>query len=179
MVDPVVTSRFNEIYDSAYKPVVSFITARCRGTADIGDITQETFMELYRILSKRGADYPQNGKAMALKIARQKLARHYSLMERLRNIVPLIVENEDDDEMLLSDMEADAFLVEDFAVDRMTLESARQLLKQKPEDVKKIFYLFYDVDLTIAEIAKELSISESNVKHKLYRTLKEFRDLLQ
>jgi DNA-directed RNA polymerase specialized sigma24 family protein len=36
----------------------------------------------------------------------------------------------------------------------------------------------YDVDLTIVEIAEVLSISESSVKNKLYRTLKEIRKLL-
>jgi RNA polymerase sigma-70 factor (ECF subfamily) len=179
MVDQVVTSRFNEIYDSTYKAAVSLITAKCNNTADISDIVQETYMELYRLLCKRGADYVLNGKAMVMKIAKQKLARHYSLMERLRFFVPMTVKNEDGDEVILSDLEAESFLTEDFTVDRMTVESAQQIIRQKPEDVKKIFYLFYDVDLTIAEIAKELSMSESNVKHKLYRTLKELRNLLQ
>ena len=44
--------------------------------------------------------------------------------------------------------------------------------------MKKVFYLFYDVGQTIPEIARALSMSESNVKHKLYRTLKELQTLL-
>jgi RNA polymerase sigma-70 factor (ECF subfamily) len=58
------------------------------------------------------------------------------------------------------------------------LDSAGQFLTTKPEDVQKIFYLMYDVGLSISEIAQALSISESNVKNKLYRTLKELRNLL-
>jgi DNA-directed RNA polymerase specialized sigma24 family protein len=45
--------------------------------------------------------------------------------------------------------------------------------------VKKVFALFYEADLSIAKIAENLSISESNVKHKLYRTLKEIRSILE
>jgi RNA polymerase sigma-70 factor (ECF subfamily) len=69
-------------------------------------------------------------------------------------------------------------LTEDFAVNQILLETAQRFILQKPEDVKKVFYLFYNVGLTIPEIAKELSISESGVKNKLYRTLKELRNLI-
>ncbi|MDR0197283.1 MAG: RNA polymerase sigma factor [Oscillospiraceae bacterium] len=179
MTDSAIVSRFNEIYDSTYKPVVAFITAKCGNTADICDISQETYMEIYRLLCRRGASCVRNPKALALKIARQKLARYYSFRERARIFVPLFSESEDGGEIALSDFEAAAFLTEDFTVDKMTVESAKAIIGQKPRDVRKVFYLFYDVGLTIAEIAKEMSVSESNVKHKLYRTLKEIRALLE
>lgn len=38
---------------------------------------------MYRVLFKRGADYLINEKAFVLRLARQKLARYYSLLERL------------------------------------------------------------------------------------------------
>jgi DNA-directed RNA polymerase specialized sigma24 family protein len=71
-----------------------------------------------------------------------------------------------------------AFMTEDFIINKMMIDSARQYIMKKPQDVKKVFYLFYDDGLTITEIAKELFMSESNVKNKLYRTLKELRELL-
>lgn len=42
-------------------------------------------------------------------------------------------------------------------------------------DIRKIFYLYYSLELTIAEIAVELEMTESNIKNKLYRTLAELR----
>jgi RNA polymerase sigma-70 factor (ECF subfamily) len=179
MVDPSITSRFNEIYDSTYKVVLSFITARCRHTADISDIAQETYMELYKLLCKRGVDYVQNEYAITLKIAKHKLYRHYTLMERLRLFVPLTSTNEDGDEISIADLEAEACSTEDLVVNQILIDNARQFLRQKPEDVKKIFNLFYDIGLSIPEIAQTLSMSQSNVKHKLYRTLKELRTQLQ
>jgi RNA polymerase sigma-70 factor (ECF subfamily) len=179
MSNPNVASRFGEIYDSTNKAVLAFITSKCGRTADISDIFQDTYMELYKILINRGENYIENEKAFMLKIAKRKVARYYSLLERMRIFVSMSTTNEDGDEVDLSDFQADAFLAEDFSVNHVLLDTVRQFLESKPEDVQKAFYLMYDVELTIPEIAKELGISESNVKNKLYRTLKEIRNLLK
>jgi len=179
MVDPNITSRFNEIYDSTYKDVLAFVTVKCGNTADISDIVQDTYMELYQLLNKRGVDYIRNNKAIVLRIAKQKISRYYSLMEKLRLFVPMFIHSDDGKEIPLSDLEAEAFLTEDFMVDHIMLENARELIKNKPEDVRKVFFLFYDAGQSIPQIAKALSMSESGVKNKLYRTLKELRTLLQ
>ena len=93
--------------------------------------------------------------------------------------VPMKVTTDEGDELDIADFEADGFLVEDFTVNQILLNDVRRFIEQKPQDVKKVFYLFYDVGHTIPEIAQLLSMSESNVKHKLYRTLKELRALLK
>jgi len=179
MAGPNITSRFNEIYEVTNKAVLSYVTAKCCNTSDIQDIVQDTYVELYQIIEKRGVDYIKNEKALCLRIARQKLSRYYSLVERLKMFVPITITNKDGEEVEASSFEADSFLTEDFAVNQILIEEVRRFIAQKPQDVKKVFYLFYDVGHTIPEIAQLLSMSESNVKHKLYRTLKELRTLLQ
>jgi RNA polymerase sigma-70 factor (ECF subfamily) len=173
-----VTERFNEIYDGTNKAVLGFVTAKCGNTADIQDIMQDTYMEVYRILLKRGADYAREPQALVLRIARQKLSRYYTLAQRLKAVIPLNAAGADGEEIDISDLEAvsDAFLTEDFVANKLLLEEVRALIHAKPQDVKKVFYLFYDVGLTIPQIAETLAMSESNVKHKLYRTLKELRE---
>ncbi|NLZ56187.1 MAG: sigma-70 family RNA polymerase sigma factor [Clostridiaceae bacterium] len=178
MSNPNIASRFDEIYNSTNRAVLAFITAKCARTADINDIYQDTYMELYQVLRKRGVDYVTNEKALVLRIAKRKVARYYSLLERMRIFVSTNVVNEDGEEFELTDLEADAFLTEDFVVNQDLLESAKQLIQSKSEEIQKVFYLKYDVDLTISEIAQALSMSESNVKNKLYRTLRELRNLL-
>ncbi|MCL1866456.1 MAG: sigma-70 family RNA polymerase sigma factor [Oscillospiraceae bacterium] len=176
-----VTSRFNEIYDSTHKTVLAFVTAKCRNTADIADIVQDTYVEVYLILRKRGTDYIKNAATLTLRIARQKLSRYYALTERMKMFVPMTVVNADGGETDLSELsafEADSFLTEDFVVNKSVLDEVREFVRGKPQDVKKVFYLFYDLEQTIPQIAKSLSMSESNVKHKLYRTLKEIREKL-
>ena len=178
MSNPNIASRFDDIYNSTNKAVLAFITAKCGRIADVGDVFQETYIELYKILNKRGADYVTNEKALVMRLARQKISKHYSLMERLRIFVSLISVNDNENEVDLSDFDVDGFLTEDLAVDSIMYENIRQLIKSKPEDVQKVFYLMYEVGLTITEIAQALSLTESNVKNKLYRTLKELRKIL-
>jgi RNA polymerase sigma-70 factor (ECF subfamily) len=175
-----IDSLFNEIYDSTSKSVLAFITARCGNTSDVSDIFQDTYIELYQLMNKRGTNYVTDGKALVFRIAKRKLARHYSLLKRLKSFVSMTGKNENSEETELSDIEteADSFLTEDFVVNQIILDNAKHFIKQKPEDIKKIFYLFYDMDMSIPEIAKMLSLSESSVKNKLYRTIKELKDLL-
>jgi len=178
MSNPNLASRFDEIYNSTSKSVLAFITSKCRNTADISDIFQETYMELYQAMCKRGADYVKNEKAFTLRIARQKLARHYSFLERMRSFISVKTTGDDEDEAELLDLLIDDFCVEDFVVEQTVLDEVRRYIRRKPEDVKKVFYLYYDVGLSIPEISQALGIGESSVKNKLYRTIKEIRDLL-
>ena len=173
-----IYSRFDEKYASTYKTVLAYITAKCGHTADISDIFQDTYLELFQALSKRGTDYVTNEKAFVLRLAKQKLSRYYSLGERLKMFVSMTTPNDDGNEIDISEFDAKAFLTEDFAVNSIIMESAQQFIRQKPESVKKIFYLFYDVGLTLKDISQALRLSESDVKHKLYRTLNELRNLL-
>jgi len=176
-----ITSRFNEIYDSTNKFILAFITAKCGNISDAGDIFQDTYMELYKRLDKKGADYVMDGKAFVFKIAKQKIARNYSLIKRLRMFVPVGETNEENDygAVELSDLDVNLFLMEDFAVDRLMIDKIRQLIRQKSPDTEQIFYFFYDMGLTIPEIAQAMSLSESNVKNKIYRTINELKNLLK
>ena len=81
MSNPNIASRFGEIYNSTNKAVLTLITAKCGRTADISDIFQETYLDLYKILDERGADYVIHKKAYVLRIAKRKIARYYSLLE--------------------------------------------------------------------------------------------------
>ena len=178
MSNPNIVSRFDDIYNSTHKAVLVFITARCKRTADIGDVFQDTYMELYQVLERRGAEYISNDKAFVLRLARQKIARYYSLAERMRMFVSLNAITQDDEGSELLNFEADDFVLENFVVNQDLLNAVKELIQSQPEMVQKVFYLFYEVDITIAEIAKALAVSESYVKNKLYRTLKELRRAL-
>lgn len=172
-------TRFNEIYDATNKKVLAFITARCGKLDDVGDIFQETWYELFAALSKRGTDFIQNDEAFVMHIARLKIYRHYSLIKRLSRFVSGTAKDEDGVESDLADLSPDDFDVENSVISASLVEDIQRHLQTKPEDVQKIFMLFYSLNRTIPEIAALLGISESNVKNKLYRTLKELRNLYQ
>lgn len=179
MSNPNIASRFDEIYNSTNKTVLAYITAKCRATDDIADVFQDTYLELYQVLKKRGADYITNETAFILWIAKRKLAKYYSLLRRLKIFVSMNGVDDDGETVDLTEFEIDSFEAEEFIVNKDLVLKAKQLINAKPNDVQKVFYLFYDVDLTIPQIAKSLSMSESSVKNKLYRTLKELREILK
>lgn len=178
MMDSDIVSHFEVIYDETYTKVLRFVMAKCSDTADIEDIVQETYLELYQLMKQRGVDYIVNEEAMVIQLAKQKIYKHYSLRDRLKNIVPIRLKNEGGEGFDLSELDVDVFLEERINFQQIKLLEARQWLARKDLHTKKIFYLFYDQDLTIKEIAALLNLTESNVKHKLYRTLKELRALL-
>ena len=52
-------------------------------------------------------------------------------------------------------------------------------LNKKKGVIGKIFFFYYYEDYSLKEIAQMLNISEGNVKHYLYRTLKEIKEQLE
>ena len=87
MVDQNLTL-FNEIYDQTYDKVLRYVISKCGNTNDIADIVQETYLELYQTIVKRGAAYIKNPGAFVLQLAKAKVYKHYSLMEKLKRILP-------------------------------------------------------------------------------------------
>jgi len=136
-------------------------------------------LELYQVIQKHGANYVENPIAFTIRIAKHKIAQHYSLMERFRQFVSMTAINRDGDEYEHHFEDFDSALTEDFTVDKMILDTAKEYIKSKSEITRKVFYLYYDFDITISEIAQSLNISESNVKNRLYRTLNELRKILK
>lgn len=51
-----------------------------------------------------------------------------------------------------------------------------QMLKDKDIKIAKTFYLYYGLGMKIADIAKELKLSESAIKNYIYRTIKELKE---
>ena len=175
MVDNI-TARFNEIYASTSESTLSYIAAKCPNIDDMNDIFQETYMELFRVLTQKGADYVKNGEAFAIKLAKQKIYKHYSVFDRLKKNVSLtdvtVAEEKEIIEYNLNETDIDDVL----CTEELT-NSIERFLREKPQDVRKIFFLRFSMELSITEIAKLMGTKESVVKNKLYRTIREIRAL--
>ncbi len=175
MADQIVTGFFNEIYDETYRKTLRYVTSKCGNTHDIADIVQEIYTEVYSVLVSKGTRYINNREAFVMQVAKAKMYRHYSLAGRFKNLVPLF-DNIKDEEVSLADLELSESEVADGVINKILSENIWKRLSKKPEGVKKIFYLYYSLDLTIADIAKELKMTQSNVKNKLFRTVTELRE---
>ena len=169
MVDHNITTYFNEIYERTFKNTIRYISAKCSNIEDITDICQEVYTEVYTVLSKKGVRYINNPEAFVTNIAKSKVYRHYSKSEKIKGI-PI-------DEADIEDEDLGSYTIEDDIITKQLAENVAGHLRTMKGDVKRIFYLYYYSGLSIAEIADELNMSESNVKNKLYRTVRELRKL--
>ena len=87
------------------------------------------------------------------------------------------VADEDGNEINIADLESDDCSLDISMLNSALLAEIRSALSAKPQIVQKIFLMRYSLDLTIPEIAELLSVGESYVKNKLYRTINELREL--
>ena len=168
--------RFNEIYDNTYDEIYAYVLKKCSCIADVSDIMQEIYFELHRVLTKKGIGYIKIPRIFVYKLAKRKLAKYYRLSAKIKNAFAYSLN--DDEAENVTDI-SDEFMLEDFVVNAHTLEHAERLIGKKDETTKKCMYLFYKENRAISEIAQILSITESNVKNKIYRTLKKLRSELK
>jgi RNA polymerase sigma factor (sigma-70 family) len=170
---------FDQIYNQTYKRALHYVTARCGNSADIADILQEIYTELYRVLVRRGTSYIQKPEAFVMQLAKSKVYRHYSFGEKIKNILPFSTMGWNRDEGTTEVIPAadENPELNDLVADRILLRQIADFIKTKPDDVQRIFYLYYVLEQPSAQIALDLHLNESTVKSKIHRTVHEVRTL--
>ena len=173
MIDQKNLKQFNDIYDKTYNQALKYIVCKCSNIEDVNDIIQEVYLEVYKTIDKNKKidDFEK----YIIGIAKNKVKKHYTLLYRLQTI-PLF-NNKDEDTDLIDTLESD-IKIEKIIIQTDNLEKIWNYLKTKRIIIQKIFYLYYELDLTIKDIKEELNVGESYIKNCLYRTLKELQELL-
>lgn len=110
-------------------------------------------------------------------IAKHKLKDYYRFNYKAK-IISLNTSKNKDELELINNIPED-FNLDEYIITKEDIKLIWSYLKKKKVIISQIFYLYYYLDYSILEIAKELNISASNVKNYLYRTLKELNLLLE
>lgn len=162
--------KFNGIYDKTYSDVLKYVIIKCHNVDDANDILQETFLEFWKILNKKELS-ENNIKSYLIGIAINKIKKHYTLLERLKTI-SLFEKNDKDIELI--DTIEDNLNIDDLIIKADNWDIIWKYIKNmKNQDIPKVFYLHYKLELSIREISKLMRVSESYIKNLIYRTLKE------
>ena len=161
---------FEKIYQETYDSTLKFIVVKSRSFDNVNDLLQDTYVELYRILSRKNILEIDNIQAFVIGIANNVMKRFYR--NKKRN--PL--------QLLKSDEETTIDIKDDFDLEQnfITKENVREIwneIKSKNIVIAKIFYFYFVWDLKLSEIANILNLNESTVKTKLYRTLNQMREI--
>ncbi len=174
MIGQINLKKFNEIYDKTYNNVLKFVVCKCSNMEDVNDIVQEIYIELYKKITEY---YDiQNIESYIIGIAKNKINKHYGLLYKFKT---LYLNNHDDNELELIENIPSNVDIESITIRDVDLEIIWKQLKKKNIIIQKIFYLYYNLDFTIKEIANELSLNESYIKNCLYRTLKELQKFMR
>lgn len=142
---------------------------KCSNIEDVNDLVQDTYVELYNILKKKQKIYLENCQSFVIGIAKKKIQRYYGLLYRLKNHNIYQVENEEIELPDDWDLEVET-------IKKLSAEAVWNYIKTKNIKTVKVFYLYYCTEIKISQIAKELNMSESNVKNILYRTIKDIKE---
>ena len=171
MSTQLTLENFQQIYDNSYQRVLRYIICKCSNIEDVNDLLQDTYIELYRVIKRKQMIETDNYINYIIGIAKKRIIKHYGLFYKFA-WVQIHKNNEDDEEIQLpSDVNLEEEIINKDNIDRIW-----EYLKQKDFVIFKVFYLFYEEEFKICQIAKELNLSESNVKNILYRTLKEIKN---
>ena len=165
--------KFNEIYDKTHLDLLKYVVIKCHNINETNDIIQETYLELWNILNKKELS-DINIKSYLIGIANNKIKKHYTLLQKLKT-VSLFETNDKDIELI-------GIIKDDVSIDDIIIKEDnwntiwKYIKSKKNQDIPKIFYLHYKLELSIKEISNYLNSSESYIKHLIYRTLHELQD---
>lgn len=165
--------KFNDIYDKTHDDLLKYVVVKCHNINDTRDIVQETYLEFWNILNKRELS-DINIKSYLIGIANNKIKKHYTLLQKLKTIS--LYDTSDKDIQLIDTIKDSVNLDEILIKEDNWSIIWKYIKKKKNQDIPKVFYLHYKLELSIKEIAGELKSSESYIKHLIYRTLKELQD---
>ena len=173
MVDQETLKTFDELYDKTYNNVLKYVICNCSNIEDVKDIVQNIYLELLKVIDKKNTI--NNHKSYIMGIAKNKVKEYYRFNYKAK-IISLFSKKEDID---LMDTIPSNIDIQKELITKEDLQFIWNYLKNKKVIISKVFYLYYYNNLSIKDIAIDLHISESNVKHYLYRTIQELKNILK
>lgn len=164
MIDQETLKQFDLLYESTYFDVSKYVICKCSKPEDVEDILQNIYFALFKELSK----HSNITKTYIMGIAKNKVNDYYRFNYK-EKIISLFSAKDDIEtiDIIPSDVNIESSLI-----DKYDTEFVWEYLKGKKVIIFKVFYLYFKLEMTIKEISECLSLTESNVKHYLYRTIR-------
>ncbi|MBS5857403.1 MAG: hypothetical protein KIC60_02745 [Clostridium sp.] len=132
---------------------------------------QDTYLELLNKMKRNKLEKVENIENYILGIATNIIKRHYTKKKK-ENIILY-----DDEDNITELLIQDDFDLEESIITKYNIDKVWEYIKNKELITIKIFYLYFGLGLKISEIAQELGAGESYIKNKIYRTLKELKNI--
>lgn len=154
--------------------VYSFCRRLAPSRTDADDLYQETFLKATELCRK--IDRYNNPKAFLCSIALRLWKDSRRKSARRQRIAPTQALVEELDESLLCGEDAQP---EEIAVSNERTQIVRRAVDTLDEPYRIPLYLYYTVELSIAEIASILKLPQGTVKSRLYHARKAIQTILE
>ena len=164
MINQEILNQFDMLYEATYFDVSKYVICKCSKPDDVEDILQNIYLAVFKAILNNN----EVTKTYIMGIAKNKVNDYYRFRYK-EKIISLLSRKEDLDTIDTIPAEID---IETNMLDKFDTELVWKYLKNKKVIVFKVFYLYFKLELSIKEISKCLNITESNVKHYLYRTIR-------
>ena len=171
MVDQETLKQFDLLYKNTYFNISKYVICKCSKPDDVEDILQNIYFAAFKAISKN----INVTKEYIMGIAKNKVKDYYrfNYKEKIISFFP-----SKDDIETIDVIEADVD-IEKSTIEKYDTELVWKYLKSKKVIIFKVFYMYFNLQMTIKEISECLSLTESNVKHYLYRTIRELKNKME
>ena len=160
---------FDRVYETTYRPLLRYAIVHLSDPRDAEDAVQNVYLAFYRRIERYGHLDVLFPKAFLLKMLRREIITAYAEREK-RNLRSL---EEVPEERLKDDL-----TFEEVVLDRALARDILTEAKRLPRETYRVFVLYYGSEMTVSEIAKELSMGTEAVKSRLFRGRNAIRQYL-
>ena len=162
---------FNEAYDKTISSLTRFVVSKCSSILDTEDILQNIYARFFQRIVKKGYEDIENAEAFLISIAKFECKSYYAGQKKHSSTESFSDYSDEQMVMVEAEMSRTQKNLEDVLCDELLAREIFEDISENDPQTGKIFYLYFVCDLKLAEIAKELNMSLSAVKNKLYRTI--------
>lgn len=171
-MNETIEQRFDCIYNETYDSTLKYVVSKCDNLSNVEDIMQNIYVKLFKIISKN-KNYVDNYKSFLIKLSKNELFKYYSIKNKMKIILNISIKEE---LSIFDNIKDEKINIEEDIIKYVSLENIWKFIKRQDILTQKIITLYYMEDIKIKEIAKQLDLSESTVKTKMYRTIQKLNN---
>ena len=154
------TEYFRRVYEATYEDMLRYTVIKTRRAADIEDILQNAYSRFFSRITRRGHGDIDDSKAYLMSILQKELSGFYRFK---------IIKAEKEQRMTDGMTELSVEDIEDSAINAEMLGKVWDEIASAPAESYKAFVLYYYLDMTVADIPRELNLSTSAVQRRIHR----------
>ena len=162
---------FNKVYGDTFRSVSRFVVSKCGSVQDSEDIVQNIYTRFYQRIAKKGYDDIENAEAFVINIAKFECRNYFGSVKKHSVSTSFSEYTEEQMVEIEKEMSKEQKNLEDVLCNEILAKQIFDDIANDDPVIGRIFYLHFVCDMKLDDVARELDLTLSSVKNKLYRTI--------